>query len=70
MGNATGMYGGNTLAETASSRGDRLPLFLEMRGISKRFPGVAALNDVSFDIRSGEVHGLVGENGAGTSLIK
>jgi len=44
---------------------------LELRGITKKFPGVIALNDVDLDIREGEVHVLVGENGAGkSSLIK
>ncbi|WP_319584189.1 sugar ABC transporter ATP-binding protein [uncultured Pseudodesulfovibrio sp.] len=44
---------------------------LELRGITKQFPGVVALNDVDLDIRKGEVHVLVGENGAGkSSLIK
>ncbi len=43
-----------------------MPL-LELRGISKSFGGVAALTDVDFTLRAGEIHGLVGENGAGKS---
>ena len=47
---------------------ERRPV-LEMRGISKRYPGVVVLEDVGLTLYPGEVHGLVGENGAGKSTL-
>ncbi len=44
-------------------------LILEMRNITKEFPGVRALEDVTFQVRKGEIHALVGENGAGKSTL-
>ena len=43
---------------------ERAPFALEMLNISKTFPGVRALDDVSFGCARGEVHALCGENGA------
>lgn len=44
-------------------------IILELKHISKYYPGVAALNDVSLSVRRGEIHALIGENGAGKSTL-
>ncbi|HEY3229361.1 MAG TPA: ATP-binding cassette domain-containing protein, partial [Roseiflexaceae bacterium] len=50
------------------SDSDEVPL-IAMRGISKRFGGIQALENVDFTLRRGEVMALVGENGAGKSTL-
>ena len=47
---------------------DELPA-IRIRGLTKSFPGVAALQSVDLDVYRGEIHGLVGENGAGKSTL-
>ena len=44
-------------------------ILLEMRNITKTFPGVKALDNVNFQVAEGEIHALVGENGAGKSTL-
>jgi ribose transport system ATP-binding protein len=47
----------------------RSPAILQIRALTKRFPGVLALDRVDLDVRRAEVHGLLGENGAGKSTL-
>src|SRR3954470_22848590 len=46
-----------------------MPPAVQFRQITKRFPGVTALEDVSFDVQAGTCHALCGENGAGKSTL-
>jgi D-xylose transport system ATP-binding protein len=52
-----------------AQEGHMSDFILEMRNITKDFPGVRALEDVTFQVRRGEIHALVGENGAGKSTL-
>jgi ABC-type branched-subunit amino acid transport system ATPase component/predicted MFS family arabinose efflux permease len=73
-----GAGGGATSAPTTRARidleglaeqGVRLPVLLEARGITKRFGGITAVDDVSFTLHQGEIVGLIGSNGAGKTTI-
>ena len=52
-----------------TSGSSKFPIALEVRNLSKSFPGVQALNNVRFEVRAGEIHAVAGENGAGKSTL-
>ncbi len=58
-----------TVAPASSTPASTTPVILEMRSITKEFPGVKALDRVSLSVRAGEIHSICGENGAGKSTL-
>jgi ABC-type uncharacterized transport system ATPase subunit len=68
---ATGVTGDGSAgaAPHDPAPGEPAPLAVELRGITKRFPGVVANRDIELRVRRGDVHAIVGENGAGKSTL-
>ncbi|MBR8742835.1 ABC transporter ATP-binding protein [Nocardiopsis sp. MG754419] len=57
------------MSSTPSGGGSHAPAAVELRGITKRFPGVVANHDIDITVAPGTVHAIVGENGAGKSTL-
>ena len=57
------------MSQTATQAQPQRDVILEIKGLSKYYPGVKALDDVSVDFERGEIHALAGENGAGKSTL-
>jgi branched-chain amino acid transport system ATP-binding protein len=66
---AASMKGEAAVAATATKSLDDQPVVLEVNGLTKRFGGITAVDDVTFELRQGEILGLIGPNGAGKTTI-
>ena len=59
----------NQLAQNIDGVGEKTPYAIEMLNITKRFPGIIANDNITLQLRRGEIHALLGENGAGKSTL-